>query len=121
MKNNLKKYQRLRRKIKISSKIRGASTKPRLIVFKSAKHIYAQIINDQQGKTLTSASDLELAKNQKTNFKNKIEAAIKVGALIAQKAKKIKITKIVFDRGGFKFHGRIKALAEAARKAGLKF
>lgn len=90
--------------------------KPRLCVFRSNKHIYAQLINDQNGKVLLAASDLEVKKKG-----TKKELAQEVGKLIAQKAKKKKIEKVVFDRGGYKYHGRVKALAEGAREQGLIF
>jgi large subunit ribosomal protein L18 len=90
--------------------------KPRLCVFRSNKHIYAQLINDENGKVLLAASDLEVKKGG-----TKKELAHEVGKLIAQKAKKKKIEKVVFDRGGYKYHGRVKALAEGAREQGLIF
>ena len=102
----------------------GVVTKPRLCVFRSLKHIYAQLIDDQKGKTLVSANDLELEKEnkkRKANKKTKTEKAYEVGLLIAQKAKKNKISKVVFDRRNYRYHGRVKALAQGARDGGLKF
>ena len=104
-----KQEKRDRRRKRIRAKISGTSKVPRLSVFKSNKHIFAQLINDEKGKTLASANDIK--------FKNSFE----VGKLIAQKAKDLKIEKAVFDRGGYKYHGKIKALAEGAREGGLKF
>lgn len=90
--------------------------RPRLCVFRSNKHIYAQIIDDEKGITLVSASDLELKSK-----KNRIETAFEVGKLIAKKALEKKIEKVVFDRSRYKYHGRVKSLAEGAREGGLKF
>ncbi len=115
-----KKAQRLRRKIRIRKKISGTSSRPRLVVFRSNKHIYAQLVNDEAGATLMTSSSLALAKAGDQCKLDK-ETAIKVGKDIAEKAKAIKIEAVVFDRNGFRFHGRIKALADGAREAGLKF
>ena len=109
---NLKKIRRHKR---IRARIFGTKEKPRLSVFKSNKHIFAQLIDDDEGKTLVSASDLKMKKNKKAN------AALEVGKLIAAKAKELKIETVVFDRGGYKYHGSIKAVAEGAREGGLKF
>lgn len=92
------------------------SNRPRLSVFRSNRHIYAQVIDDSKGITLVSASSMEV-----TDGGTKTEVAKKVGYLLAEKALKLKISKVVFDRGKFKYHGRIKALAEAAREKGLIF
>ena len=111
--------KRKRRHLRIRSKIKGTASMPRLSVFKSSQHIYAQLVDDDlNGKTLVSASSLELTLEAGTV---KTMAAEEVGKLIAKKAQAKKIKKVVFDRSGFKYHGRIKALAEAARKAGLDF
>lgn len=118
MKVSTKKTQRLQRHKKVRAKIKGTEQRPRLCVFKSNKHFYAQIINDEKGITLVSASDLEI-KNQEKN--KKTEIAQKVGEAIATKAKAKKIEQVVFDRGGFKYQGGIQALAEGARKGGLIF
>jgi len=118
MKANKKKN--LRKKIRIRAKVFGTTIRPRLAVFRSNQHIYSQIINDELSRTLVTASDLEF-KKIKNSDKNKQEIAEAVGQKIAEKAKDAKITKVVFDRGGFKFHGRVKALAERAKKAGLIF
>lgn len=111
----LKKIERRKRRTR--SKLFGTKERPRLCVFRSNKHIFAQLIDDTKGETIVSASDLELK-----NFKGKkIEKAKEVGKLIAEKAINLKIEKVVFDRGPYKFHGRVKALAEGAREKGLKF
>jgi len=116
-----KRKKRYKRHKKIRAKISGTSQRPRLCVFRSNKHIYCQLIDDEKGHTLLSASDLELKVTKSKNQRTKVDIAKEVGKLIAQKAKKIKIEKVVFDRGGYKYHGRVKALAEGAREGGLKF
>ena len=122
MKTPKKIIARLRRKRSIRKKLCGAPERPRLCVFRSAKHIYSQIINDATGQTLVAASTLsvELDADLKTGTGN-IKASKKVGALLAQRAKAKGIKQVVFDRNGFLYHGRVKALAEAAREAGLEF
>lgn len=110
-----KKEKQNRRRDRVRAKIFGTKTKPRLSVFRSNKHVFAQLIDDDKKKTLASASDLKIKKVKKA------EAARRVGNLIAEKAKELKIEKIVFDRGSYKYHGRIKAVAEGAREGGLKF
>jgi len=100
---------------KIRSKVIGIKERPRLCVFKSANHIYAQLIDDEKSKVLIAVSDLKLKKGVKIN------RAMEVGKLIAKEALKKKIEKVVFDRGGFVFHGRVKAVADGAREGGLKF
>jgi len=109
-----KQEKRKRRHRRVRAKIKGTAEKPRLCVFRSAKHIYAQLIDDEVGKTLALADDSKIKKTG-------IAAAQEVGKEIAKKAIKEKINKIVFDRGGYKYHGRVKALADAARNAGLEF
>lgn len=94
---------------------------PRLSVFRSLSHIYAQVIDDAEGKTLTAASTLDKELKEKLKTGGDIEAAKAVGALVAQRAKKAGVEQVVFDRGGYIYHGRVKALADAAREAGLKF
>ena len=113
---------RLKRKKSIRKKIRGTEARPRLCVFRSAKHIYSQIINDETGKTLVSASTLssELRSDLEGTGGN-AKAAKKVGALVARRATEKGIKKVVFDRNGFLYHGRIRALATAAREGGLEF
>lgn len=107
--------QQARRLIRIRKKIRAVSDRPRLTVFRSNMNIYAQIIDDTKAKTLVSASSKE------TKVKQKLEQAAEVGKLIAQKAKDAKIKTVVFDKGAYKFHGRVKALADGAREGGLVF
>ena len=134
-----KQEKRYRRHRRVRAKISGTIKLPRFCVFRSSKHIYGQLIDDEKGKTILSSSDLELKKSKvkspksKIQIKNKktkdiqkplsgkIATAYEVGQLLAKKAIEKKIEKIVFDRGGYKYHGRIKALAEGAREGGLKF
>ena len=112
---------RKKRHLRVRKKVFGTAERPRLNVFRSLKHIYAQIIDDERGVTLISASTLspELRGQLKTG--GNVEAAAAVGRLVAQKALERGIKKVVFDRGGYLYHGRVKALAEAAREAGLEF
>jgi len=112
---------RLKRHLRVRKKIEGTTERPRLNIFRSSKHVYAQIIDDTKGVTLASSStqDKEL-KGDLTNGGN-VEAARKVGELIAKRAKQNGINTVVFDRGGYLYHGRVQALAEAAREAGLEF
>ncbi|MFZ5932968.1 MAG: 50S ribosomal protein L18 [Patescibacteria group bacterium] len=110
-----KKEKFRQRKLRVRKALKGAGA-PRLSLFRSNRFIYAQIIDDTKGKTLASASSKEL-KEGKTN----VLVAGKVGELLAQKARKAKITKVIFDRGGYKYHGQVRALAEGARKGGLDF
>lgn len=116
-----KQEKRYRRHKRVRAKIIGTAERPRLCVFRSVKHIYAQLIDDEKGKTLVAASDLELEKSKTRTKKTKVEKAKEIGKLIAKKAKEKKIEKVVFDRGGYAYHGRVKALAEGAREEGLKF
>lgn len=113
-----KKLNRVRRHVRVRKKVTGTSERPRLSVYRSEKNIYAQIIDDIKGVTLVSASSID--KDFEGSSWNK-EAAQKVGKLIAEKAKKAGIDKVVFDRGGYIYHGRVQALADAAREAGLEF
>jgi large subunit ribosomal protein L18 len=99
----------------------GTPERPRLCVFRSANHIYAQVINDEEGHTLAAASDLEADIRQQANGKRKTEVAGLVGQRLAQRTLEKGIGTVVFDRGGYRFHGRVKALADAARKGGLVF
>jgi large subunit ribosomal protein L18 len=112
---------RLKRKMRVRKKINGSSERPRLCVFRSSKHIYAQIIDDIKGATLVAASTLAPEYKQMEAAKGKIGNAQRVGALLAQRAKAKGISKVVFDRNGYIYHGRIRALADAAREAGLDF
>ncbi len=111
---------RLKRKERIRRKLSGSTERPRLTVYKSLKHMYAQVVDDVTGNTLTAASDLELKDLAGQKLK-KVQVAAKVGELVAKKCKEKSIEAVVFDRNGFPYHGRISALADAARKAGLKF
>lgn len=120
----LKQKSRIRRHKRVRAKISGTSRKPRLCVFRSNKHIYASLIDDEKHQTILVVSDREVKKiksETEDKMSGKIALAYKVGELIAQKSLKNKIEKIVFDRGGYKYHGRVRALAEGARKSGLKF
>jgi large subunit ribosomal protein L18 len=138
----IKQQKRTRRHKRVRAKIKGTSEVPRLCVFRSSRHIYTQLIDDEKGKTILSASDFGLKKENKTQKLNlketsksktkkkdekerektaKVNTAFLVGKLIAEKAKGKKIIKVVFDRGGYKYHGRVKAVAEGAREGGLKF
>jgi large subunit ribosomal protein L18 len=112
---------RERRKLRIRQKINGTSEKPRLSVFRSAKHIYAQVVDDVAGTTLAHASTLSRDVRTDVSEATKLDAAKKVGASIAKLLLAKGISKIVFDRNGYLYHGRVRALADAAREAGLKF
>ena len=112
---------RERRKLRIRKKVSGTDTRPRLSVFRSARHIYAQVIDDVSGKTLAFASTLSKDLKGSLDEDDKTNAAKKVGALIAKICKSKKIDRVVFDRNGYLYHGRISALAQAAREAGLEF
>ncbi|MEX2158936.1 MAG: 50S ribosomal protein L18 [Dehalococcoidia bacterium] len=112
---------RIRRHLRVRKKVHGTNERPRLSVYRSLSHIYAQVIDDDAGHTLASASDVEAAAKGAKNGKAKTDVAKAVGELVAQRAKERGITKVVFDRGGYRFHGRVKALASAAREAGLEF
>lgn len=106
---------RLKKHLRVRKKISGTKDRPRLAVFRSSKHVYGQIIDDQAGKTLVSATDLKLEKKTKT------DKAFEVGKVLAEGAIQKGIKKVVFDRGGFIYHGRVKKLAEGAREGGLDF
>ena len=106
---------------RIRKKLRGTPERPRLAVFRSGTHIYAQVVDDDAGKTLCAASSLDKDLKAKLKSGGNVAAAKEVGGLIASRAKEKGIAAVVFDRGGFQYHGRIKALADAAREAGLKF
>ena len=117
IKKESKNVSRLRRHARVRNKISGTATCPRLNVFRSNSNIFAQIIDDQKGVTLVSSSSVEL----KIKNGGNIEGAKLVGADIAKKAKEANISKVVFDRGGYQYHGRVEALADAARENGLEF
>ncbi len=112
-----KQQKKLRRQRRVRAKISGTDKKPRLCVFRSNKHIYVQLIDDTQKKTILSASDKSLKKGKMT----KVDLGKEIGKMIAKKALEKKIEKVIFDRGPYKYHGRIKAVAEGAREGGLKF
>lgn len=112
---------RARRKRRIRKKVFGTGERPRLSVFRSAKHIYAQVIDDTTGSTLVAASTKSPELREQLAGKNKTEHAALVGALIAQKTLAAEISQVVFDRNGFIYHGRVKAVADAAREGGLVF
>lgn len=112
---------RKRRHRRVRKKVVGTTERPRLNVFRSLKHIYAQIIDDDKGHTLAAASTLDPELRGKLDGLNKTEQAELVGRLVAERALARGIKKVVFDRGGYKYHGRVKALAEGSRKVGLEF
>jgi large subunit ribosomal protein L18 len=112
---------RIRRHIRVRKRVSGTAERPRLTVFRSLSHIYAQVVDDVSRTTLAAASDMEPAVKTKVTGKTKSDVATAIGDLIAERAKDKGITRVVFDRGGYPFHGRIKALAEAARSGGLEF
>ncbi len=116
-----KNKRRIARHYRQRNKISGSAARPRLSVFRSAKHIYAQVIDDVKGVTLASASTIEAEVRAKISGKNKTEEAMIVGEFVGKRAKAKKIDEVVFDRGGFLYTGRVAALADGARKAGLKF
>lgn len=122
MSNNTSKNDaRLKRQIRVRKKIKGTTERPRLNVFRSSRHIHAQIIDDVNGITLVSASSISPDVKSDLAYSGNVDAAKKVGAAIARKAIEKNITTVVFDRNGFLYHGRIKALAESARESGLIF
>ena len=120
-KTDVKTTARMRRKRRIRGKIRGTQIRPRLVVFRSSRHIYAQVINDDLGTVLASASTVDSGLKGKLKGSGNVKAAEEVGKLIAERAAQKKIETVTFDRGGFRYHGRVKALAEAAREGGLRF
>ncbi len=112
---------RKRRHARVRKKVFGTASRPRLSVFRSHKHIYAQIIDDHVGHTLVAASSLDPVLRSELRSGGTVEAAKKVGLLLARRALERGITRVVFDRGGYKYHGRVAALAEGAREGGLEF
>jgi len=118
MKKLSRNKSRLQRKKRVRTNVFGTSQRPRLLIFRSIRDIYVQVVDDNRGLVLASASLREISAKPR---KNNLENAGKVGKLIAEKCSKVKITTVVFDRGGYKYHGKVKALAEEARKGGLKF
>lgn len=115
---------RERRQVRIRARVTGTAERPRLAIFRSAKHVSAQVINDATGKTLAAAYDKDLKKADlkgEEGMNAKVAAAFAVGKLVAEKAKKAGVASVVFDRGGYAYHGRVKALADGARAGGLQF
>lgn len=112
---------RKRRHIRVRKKVAGTSERPRLNIFRSLNQIYAQVIDDNSGRTVVSVSTLDSKVKTKAKSLTKTEQAKLVGEEIAKRAKKAGIKEVIFDRGGYKYHGRVKALADAAREAGLEF
>ncbi|HAA85288.1 MAG TPA: 50S ribosomal protein L18 [Kosmotogaceae bacterium] len=121
MKRTDRKKLRIKRRLRVRSKVRGTSERPRLSVFRSDRHIYAQLIDDTVGDTIVSSSTVESVIRSKITKTWGQEAAKEVGKLLAERALEKGLKRVVFDRGGFKFHGRVKALADGAREAGLEF
>jgi large subunit ribosomal protein L18 len=119
--SNKKRLARERRHRRVRARLMGTPDRPRLGVFRILHHIYAQIIDDRAGHTLTSASTVDPEVAKAVKGKNKTEQAAIVGKFVAERAKKAGVKQVVFDRGGYKYHGRVKALAEAAREGGLEF
>lgn len=116
-----KNQTRLKRHLRVRKKIEGTATRPRLNIFRSSKHMYAQLIDDVKGVTLASASTNDKEIRESIGNGGNVDAAKQVGALIAKRAKEQGYVKVVFDRGGYLYHGRVQALADAAREAGLEF
>lgn len=121
MKTAVKKEARIRRHQRVRKTVKGSESRPRLCVYRSLNHIYAQVIDDVQGHTLVAASTNEPEIRQEVAGKTKTNRAEMVGTLLAKRAVEKGISQVAFDRGGYQYHGRIKALAEAARAGGLKF
>lgn len=121
MRKSTTREARRRRHYRVRQKVSGNGSQPRLSIFRSLNHIYAQVIDDTQGHTLATASTLDAEIKKEAKGKSKTGRAELVGLLLAQRAAEKGISLVAFDRGGFKYHGRVKALADAARKGGLKF
>ena len=118
---NIRQQARVKRKKRIRKKINGTTQRPRLSVFRSARHIYAQVVDDTAGHTLVAASTMDKEVQSGSKFENKVDAAKFVGKLVGERALGKGIKEVVFDRNGFLYHGRIKSLSEGAREAGLIF
>jgi len=112
---SIRRIGRSRRHARVRERVGGSAERPRLAVFRSLSHIYAQVIDDRAGRTLAAASDLDVKSGKKS------ERAAQVGKLVAERARDKGVGEVVFDRGGYRYHGRVKALADAARSAGLRF
>jgi len=118
----LRKHElRQRRHERVRKKVAGTPQRPRLAVYRSEHHIYAQVIDDSVGQTVASASTMDKTLKGEVKYGGNVEAAKKVGQLVAERAKEKGVTQVVFDRGGFAYHGRVAALADAAREGGLEF
>lgn len=116
-----RKNLRLMRHARVRRRVRGTAERPRLSVFRALNHVYAQIIDDDEGKTMVAASSLDRQVSEQRDGKPKTEVSTLVGKVLADRAKEKGVTTVVFDRGGFKYHGRVKALADALRKEGIVF
>ena len=121
MKAKTPRAKRVRRHLRVRRRVHGTQERPRLAVFRSSLHIYAQIVDDTVGRTLAAASDLDAELRSRRDGLKKGDLAKQVGEAIGRRALAAGVTKVVFDRGGFQYHGRVKALAESAREAGLQF
>jgi large subunit ribosomal protein L18 len=121
MATSFRRAARLRRQIRVRKKVHGTSARPRLNVFRSLEHIYVQVIDDEAGATLVSASTIDRELRNQVASMKKTEQAKEIGKIVAERAKAKGIESVVFDRGGFPYHGRIKALAEGSREGGLAF
>ena len=121
LKDNTRVAARKRRHVRIRGRVSGSPERPRLNVYRSANHIYAQVVDDTRGHTLVAASTTEPGLRESLKAVRGVEAARQVGLLVGQRAKEAGITKVVFDRGGWLYHGRVKSLAEGARESGLEF
>jgi len=120
-KEGTSRVRRLARHIRVRRQLKGVAERPRLVVFRSLRHMYAQVIDDGVGETLVSASSLDAMVKEQRNGKSKSNVAELVGTLVAERALEKGIKAVVFDRGGYQYHGRVKAVADAARKGGLSF
>ena len=120
-KPNRAQLARKRRHVRVRKQVEGTSERPRLNVYRSLNHIYAQIIDDSRGSTLLSVSSVDPSLRKSLASKTRTEQATVVGTTLAERAKEAGISQVVFDRGGYKYHGRVKKLAEASREGGLKF
>jgi len=118
---DIRRQARIKRKKRIRKKMAGTPQRPRLSVFRSARHVYAQIVDDSRGETIVTASSIEKVVKGHEPFKSKVALANHIGKLIAERAVEKGIKKVVFDRNGFLYHGRVKAVSDGARKAGLDF
>jgi large subunit ribosomal protein L18 len=121
MASNYRQVARIRRKERVRKNVKGSDLRPRVCVFRSNKHIYAQVISDEKGATLVSASSLSGAEADAAKERKGVEAAKRVGLALAEKCKQKNITDVIFDRNGFRFHGQVKAVADGAREGGLRF